>query len=62
MKPELGKSYKVKIGSEYDGKREHNIPVYAWGKCVYIHPQNRFCVLQFENYRESFDFGQLMTR
>lgn len=63
IEPVLGKSYKVKLRTEYEGQRGHNIPIYGWGECVYIHPKKRFCVLLIGgSFRESFTFDKLMVR
>lgn len=48
----IGKWYKVTqvvaVGSQWDKQK-------TYGKCIWIHPENRFCVLEFEGgVRECF--------
>lgn len=65
IEPVLGKSYKVKLRTEFEahGQRGRSVPVYGWGECVYIHPKKRFCVLLIDgSYRETFTFDKLMVR
>lgn len=52
----IGKWYKVTqvvaVGSQWDKK--------TYGKCVWIHPEKRFCVLEFDNgVRECFSLFEL---
>jgi hypothetical protein len=48
----IGRLYKVTSANEM-GKTGHKPK--AWGECVWVHPERRFCVLQFsDGSRECF--------
>lgn len=42
----IGKFYKVTLAN-VKGEKEKNIKL--WGKCVWIHPKRRFCILRFDD-------------
>ena len=48
----IGKWYKV---TQVTDKRDQHNKVKTYGKCVWIHPENRFCILEFDcGIRECF--------
>ena len=48
----VGKWYKV---TQVTATGEHHNKVKTYGKCVWIHKERRFCVLEFDNgVRECF--------
>jgi hypothetical protein len=48
----IGKWYKV---TQVTATGEQNKKVKTYGKCIWIHPKNRFCVLEFDGgVRECF--------
>ena len=48
----IGKYYKV---SQVTSIAEKNVRQKTWGKCIWVHPKLRFCVLEFDGgIRECF--------
>ena len=54
----IGKWYKV---TQVVAEGLKNDKVKSYGKCIWIHPERRFCVLEFDNgvreYFSSFELG-----
>ena len=56
----IGKFYKV-MSANAMGEQGHKPK--AWGECVWIHPERRFCVLRFgDGSRECFTPLELGVR
>lgn len=63
--PKIGKSYRLPIAKEevrVGGKKKEFVPVYADGRCVYIHPKNRFAVFDFGTFRQCFTFQEIASQ